>query len=231
VLVATLTGDFVHGTTLATAALDPASGEWSGIPLALPSGHAAAGVAMVATRSGVVLWSLWSRSLEYSPGNFTIYSGVDVFRLVGRQWIRQAVSWPQDQTVDQPLFIGSRILLGASQIWCGICSHPAPIDTNGWTVDPATLRVSKLPHGPLDDLQPQILWSGKAEIALNEGGEITGPHVRVLPGDIAFLDLGTMRWYRGPRAPSNIAFGTPAVWDGSQLLALAANGRILSYRP
>jgi hypothetical protein len=51
----------------------------------------------------------------------------------------------------------------------------------------------------------------------------------VLPGDIAFLDLRAMHWYRGPRAPSNSAFGMPAVWDGSDLLALAADGRVLSY--
>ena len=229
VVVATIAGDFVHGTTLTTAAYDPAAGEWSTIPLTLPRGHGAAAVAMVATRSSVVLWSLWSRSHEYSLGNFTIYSGVDVFRLVGHRWIRQRVGWPQHRTVDQPLFTASRILLGASQIWCGICSHPAPIDTNGWTVDPATLRVSGLPHGPLDDLQPQILWSGAAEIALNAGGEIVGPRVRMLPGGIACLDVREMRWYRGPRAPLKIAFGMPAVWDGSHLLALAADGQLLSY--
>jgi hypothetical protein len=229
VLVATIAGDFVHGTRLATAAFHPAEREWSAIPLTLPRGHGAAAVAMVATHRGVVLWSLWSRSREYSRGNFTIYSGVDVFRLVGQRWIRQRVGWAQHRTVDQPLFTGSRILLGANQIWCGTCSHPAPLDANGWTVDPATLRVSKLPHGPLDDLQPQILWSGAAEIAVNAGGEIVGPNVRVLPGDIAFLDLRAMRWYRGPRAPAKIAFGMPAVWDGSQLLALAADGRVLSY--
>jgi hypothetical protein len=229
VVVATIAGDFVHGTTLATAAYDPADDEWSTIPLTPPPGHGAAAVEMVATRGSVVLWSLWSRSHEYSRGNFTIYSGVDVFRLAGHRWIRQRIGWPQHQTVDQPLFTGSRILLGASQIWCGTCSHPPAIDTNGWTVIPATLRVSKLPHGPLDDLQPQILWTGAAEIALNTGGEIVGPHVRVLPGDIAFLDVHSMRWYRGPRAPSKLAFGMPTVWDGSHLLALAADGRILSY--
>jgi hypothetical protein len=91
------------------------------------------------------------------------------------------------------------------------------------------LRVTTLPHGPLDDVQPEILWSGSAEIALNIRGEILGPHVHVHPGDIAFLDLGAMHWHRGPRAPLNIAFGMPTVWDGSNLLALAVDGRVLSY--
>lgn len=231
VIVAAIAGDFVHGTTLAIAEYDPGTGEWSVIPLVLPRGHGAAAVAMVATHSGVVLWVSWSRSREYSPGNFTVYSGVDVFRLVDRRWVQQSVDWPQHRTVDQPLFTGSRILLGASQIWCGICSHPAPLDTNGWTVSPETLQVSMLPHGPLDDLQPQILWSGAAEIALNAGGEQSGPHVQALPGDVAFLDLHAKRWYRGPRAPLKISFGMPAVWDGSQVLALAADGRVLSYNP
>jgi hypothetical protein len=102
---------------------------------------------MVATPTGVVLWSLWSRTHEYSRGNFTVYSGIDVFRLVGQRWLRQQIAWPQHQTVDQPVF------------------------------------------------------------------------------------TGTMRWHRGPPAPSSIAFGMPAVWDGSTLLALAADGRVLSYRP
>ncbi len=229
VVIATIAGDFVHATRLASAAYDPAAGEWSTIPLTLPCGHRAVAVAMVATRNTVILWSLWSRSQEYSPGNAKIYSGIDVFRLAGHRWSRQRVGWPQHRTVDQPLFTGSRILLGASQIWCGLCSHPAPVDTNGWAADPVTLRVRGLPHGPLDDLQPQILWSGAAEIALNPGGEIAGPHVRARPGDIAILDVRARHWYRGPRALSHLAFGMPAVWDGSHLLALAADGQLLSY--
>ena len=231
VVVATISGNFIHGTTLATAAYGGADGKWSSIPLTLPRGHDAAAVAMTATRDGVVLWSSWSRTREYGPGSFAVYSGIDVFRLVGNRWIQQRVDWPQHQTADQPLFTGSRILLGASQIWCGICSHPAPVDANGRTADPATLLVSKLPHGPLDDVQPQILWSGTVEIALNTGGEILGPHLQVRPGDIAFLDLDAMRWHRGPRAPLNIESGMPAVWDGSNLLALATDGQLLSYRP
>jgi hypothetical protein len=167
VVVATIAGDLVNGATLATAAYDPAAGAWSAIPLTVPDGHGPVAVAMVATRTSAVLWSLWSRSREYSPGNFTIYSGVDVFRLAGQRWIRAQVNWPQHQTVDQPTFAGARILLGASQIWCGVCSHPAPLDTNGWTANATTLHVSKLPHGPLDDLQPQILATDAAEIALN----------------------------------------------------------------
>jgi hypothetical protein len=229
VVVATVAGDYVHGTTLATAAYDPAHHSWSTIPLTLPPGHDAASVAMVATRDSVVLWSLWSRSHEYTKGDFTVYSGVDVFRLSGNHWIPQPVDWPQHRTVDQPLFTGSSILLGANQIWCGVCSHPAPFDANGWAVNPTTLTVNQLPHGPLDDLGPQILWTGAAEIALNTGGQMTGPDGRVLPGDIAFLDIDVNRWYRGPRAPLSIAFGIPAVSDGSNLLALATDGQILSY--
>jgi hypothetical protein len=229
VVVATVSGDFVHGTTLATAAYDPADHRWSKIPLTLPPGHDAAGVAMVATGDGVVLWSLWSRSHEYGKGNFTVHSGVDVFRLSGNRWVAQPVDWPQHRTVDQPIFTGSSVLLGASQTWCGVCSHPAPFDANGWDVNPTTLVASKLPHGPLDDLGPQILWTGAAEIALNTHGQMAGSYGRILPGDIAFLDISASRWYRGPRAPQPIASGTSVVWDGSKLLVLAADGGLLSY--
>jgi hypothetical protein len=91
------------------------------------------------------------------------------------------------------------------------------------------LTVTKLPHSPLDDLQPQILWTGATEVALNVGGEMTGPSGRILPGDLAFLDLPATRWYRGQSAPLSTASGMSAVWDGSALLALATDGRILSY--
>jgi hypothetical protein len=229
VILVAVSGSYGH-EALQTAAYEPAYDRWNSIPVSVPPGHDPLAVEMVATNRGVLMWSLWSRSLPIGPNSFTIYSGVDVFRLSSGAWRLITGAWPQHRTIDQPLSTGSRVLLGANQIWCGVCSHPVPHDTNGWSVNPATLKVTKLPHGPLDDLQPQIMWSGRAEIALNPGGEIIGPHVRVMPGDIAFLDLMSGRWYEGPRAPRPLG-QLPAVWDGSHLLVLAQNGQILSYGP
>ena len=94
-------------------------------------------------------------------------------------------AWPQHQTVDQPIFTGTQILLAPGQIWCGACSHPPPFNAHGYEVDPSTLRVTPIPHGPLDDLGPEITWTGSAEISFNLGGEIIGRTEKVLPGDIA----------------------------------------------
>jgi len=216
--------------TLQVAEYDPAANSWSAMPLSVPAGHGPMAIEMVTTDSGVLLWSLWSRSHSIADNGSRIDSGVDVFRLIGGAWRNVTDNWPQNRTVDQPLFTGSQVLLGANQVWCGTCSHPPPLNANGWIVDPTTLATNALPHGPLDDLQPQILWSGKSEIALNTGGEITGPHVRLVPGDIAFLDTATGHWYEGPRAPRALG-QLPAVWDGSHLLVLDQQGNVLSYGP
>ncbi|MDE3132186.1 MAG: hypothetical protein KGL16_13635 [Acidobacteriota bacterium] len=229
VILAAIHGNGTHAA-LESAAYDPATGLWQKLKLSPPAGHYPLAVEMVATNRGVLAWSLWSRGRRISANGFVIYSGVDVFRLRTGRWRSVTGAWPQHRTVDQPLFTGSRVLLGANQIWCGACSHPAPVDANGWSVNPATLAVTRLAHGPLDDIQPQILWSGSAEIALDIGGEIKGPHVDVLPGDIGFLDTGTGHWYRGPRAP-HAPGPAAAVWDGSHVLVLDQHGELLSYGP
>jgi hypothetical protein len=143
-------------------------------------------------------------------------------------WANVTGSWPQTHTVDDPIFTGRKILLAPGQIWCGACSHPSPFNEHGYLVDPKTLRLTPLPHGPLDDLGPQIIWTGAAEISLNPGGEITGPGENVLPGDIAIWSPDTNKWSRGPRAPKQLG-DAPAVWDGHQLLVLAQDGSLLAY--
>jgi hypothetical protein len=163
------------------------------------------------------------------PNSYSGYSGVDVFRLgASGAWANVTGSWPQAHTVDTPIFTGTKILLAPGQIWCGACSHPAPFNEHGYLVDPKTLRRTPIPHGPLDDLGPQILWTGAAEISFNLGGEISGPDVKVLPGDIAIWNPTTRRWSRGPRAPRQLD-GTPAVPNGNRLYVLAHDGSLLAY--
>lgn len=159
----------------------------------------------------------------------TGYSGVDVYRLGSSgTWANVTHSWPQGHTVDQPVFTGSQILLAPGQIWCGACSHPAPFDEHGYIVNPVTLHRTAIPHGPLDDLGPQIIWTGQAEISFNAGGKMTGTHFSALPGDIAVWNPSTGKWARGQRAGERIG-DAPAVWDGNHLFVLAQNGSLLSY--
>lgn len=213
---------------LEVAGYDPATDTWALLEPPISPNHPPQTMAIVATNDGVLLWSLWSRSKRTGPNTYTTYSGVDVFRLNPSGWTNVTGSWPQDHTVDAPIFTGSEILVAPGQIWCGLCPQPAPIDEHGYEVDPKTLRITPLPHGPLDDLGPQILWTGAAEISLNSGGEILGPHDRVLPGDIAIWNPTTHKWSRGPRAPKQID-DAPAVWNGNRLYVLAHNGSLLGY--
>jgi hypothetical protein len=214
---------------LKVVSYDPASNTWAPLQPPISPQHRPLTMAMVAAHHGVLLWSLWGRSKQTGPNTDTEASGVDVFRLgASGAWMNVTGAWPQGRTVDTPIFTGTTILLAPGQIWCGTCSHPAPFDAHGYQVNPHTLRVAAIPHGPLDDLGPQIIWTGAAEISLNSAGEITGPHVSVLPGDIAVWNPTTGKWARGPRAPKPVS-DTPAVWNGNQLLVLAHDGRLLAY--
>lgn len=118
--------------------------------------------------------------------------------------------------------------MAPGQIWCGLCPHPAPFNEHGYQVDPKTLRITPLPHGPLDDLGPEILWTGAAEISLNPGDEIIGPGVRVLPGDIAIWNPTTRRWASGPQ-PRGRPTTRRRCGPGPQLYVLARNGSLLAY--
>ena len=214
---------------LQVASYDPITNTWTSLPPPISPRHPTITMAMVATNNGVLLWSLWGQTKRTGSNTYTSYSGVDVYRLTSSgAWANVTDAWPQRHTVDQPVFTGSKILLAPGQIWCGACSHPAPFDEHGYIVDPATLHRTAIPHGPLDDIGPQIVWTGRAEISFNTAGEITGPDIRVLPGDIAIWNPTTRKWTRGPRAPKAIG-DAPAVWNGTHLFVLAQTGTILSY--
>lgn len=225
VIVAAVTGPLRHPTAHALA-YDPRTDHWTILPLRLPPGHPANALSMVASRSGVLLWSLWSHDRPLGAGGFTVRSGVDVFRLVDGRWHPLRAPWPQHRTID-PTAAGGRVLLGATSIWCGASCSPPGVYQSGWSVDPRSLAITRLPRGPLDAVGPQSLWSGAAQIAIDIGGEYGS---RIVTGDIAFLDLSTRRWYRGPRAPRTPG-PLPAVWDGSHLLVLDQRGALLSYGP
>lgn len=215
---------------LQLASYDPATGAWSRLRPPIPTTHPPIDDAIVATNHGVLLWSLWGRMKKTGTNTYTGFSGVDVFRLdPAGVWTNITGHWPQHHTVDSPIFTGSAVLVAPGQVWCGACSHPAPAGDyeHSYLVDPQTLQITPLPHGPLDNIGPQVLWTGHAEIAFNTAGVIGGPD-NVRPGDIAIYDPRTRTWHRDPRAPRQLA-ASPAVWSGQRLYALADNGRLLAY--
>jgi hypothetical protein len=214
---------------LEVASYDPATKKWTSADPPIRAGHTPLAIAMVNTDHGVLLWSMWGRTQKISKTEFVDYSGIDVYRLLSSgTWSNVTGSWPQHQTVTTPIFTGTQVLLAPGQDWCGACSQPPPFDEHGDQVNPTTLRLRAIPHGPLDDLGPQIIWTGTAEISFNHSGQITGPAENVRPGDIAIWNPTTRRWARGPRAPKQIG-DAPAVWSGHQLLVLAEDDALLSY--
>ncbi len=225
VLVAAITGPPPHAAARVLA-YAPRTNRWAVLPVRLSPSHPPNTLVMIASRREVLLWSLWSRDRALGADGIEVRSGVDVLRLVGGRWRPVRVRWPQHRTID-PIAAGSRVLFGAISIWCGATCSPPGVYRSGWSADPRSLAITHLPPGPLDAVGPQILWSGAAQIAFDIGGEYGS---RIVTGDIAFLDLATRHWYRGPRAPRTPG-ELPAVWDGSHLLVLDRRGTLLSYGP
>ena len=136
---------FGRSTRLEAASFSPARASWTRIDPRVPAAHPPAYVAMVATRAGVILWSLWWWTKQNGPRGSELFSGVDVFRLTtGGRWRKFTGRWPQHHTVDQPIFTGHRILLAPGQTWCGICHPPPPFNEHGDLVNPRVLKSG--PH-------------------------------------------------------------------------------------
>jgi hypothetical protein len=219
----------VDGTRVEAASYDPAADRWRRQDPPLPAAHPALGIALVAVGGRVIIWSLWGRMQQTGPNSFTGYSGVDVRVLAGGRWQDVTGGWPQHQTVPPPLFTGSQILVPPGQIWCGTCPAQPFGGLPGLLADPGTLRITRLPRGPLDDTGPVMVWTGAAAVAINPGAEIGGPAGGVRPGDMAAWDPASGAWRRLPGAPGPLQDEATPVWTGRELLAIAADGILLSF--
>jgi hypothetical protein len=214
---------------LQVASYDPADNRWTRLHPPISSKHPTEQIAIVSTDDGMLMWSLWGRVVKVNKDTTRESAGVDVLRLGSTgAWSNVTGRWPLATTISDPVFTGSKVLLAPGQIWCGNCIPAIVDDAHGYLVNPKTLARRSVPLGPLDAVSPQVLWSGAAEISLNASGEIEGPHVKVLPGDIAIWNPITRKWNRGPRAPAALS-ETPAVWNGARMFVLGHEGQLLAY--
>ena len=220
----------VAGSRVEVASYDPASGRWRRQDPPLPAAHSALLIALVAAAGRVIIWSLWGPMQQTGPNSFTGYSGVDVRALAGGRWRDVTGAWPQHQTVPPPLFTGRQILVPPGQIWCGACPRPSG-GQPGFLADPGTLRITRLPRGPLDDTGPVMVWTGAAVLAINPGAEISGPGGTVRPGDMAAWDPASGAWRHLPSAPGPLQDDATPAWTGRELLAIAPGGTLLSFTP
>ena len=167
----------------------------------------------------LMLWSNWAHETKTHDG-FEITSGIDgyTFDLARMTWAPNTFTSPSHDSVDAALWTGHQVLIPASQIWCGECPGPYNSDSEGLRVDPRTLSVHAIPHGPADDLGASYLWTGSVLLAANTTGSSSGPGgPTVNPGIAAYWRPSTNRWTRLPSAP--LAGNDPVtVWTGHSLL-------------
>ncbi len=216
---------------LRIGAYDPATSHWHMITPTLPASHPPVALAMVATSSRVLLWSLWSKTTKHSATAYSVASGIDVLSLGRSGWTTVTGHWPQHQTVDSPDFAGGAILLSPSQIWCGLCSHPG-FENTARLADAGSLRLQSVPAGPLvahQGLEPPIwLWNGASALAANSAGSgAAAPAGRL--GRMAAWDPPSQRWFSLPSAPGRPPMAASPVWAGRELLLLTASGGLLSF--
>ena len=222
VVLAGVSSGHVH-----VAFYDPATGRWIAADPALPAGHPARYVTLLAAGDRLILWSLW-----YTTGTNPKY-GADVLAL-GRSgaWRNVTGTWPQFQNpVSSPAYTGSKILMSPGQGYCGLCNEPYT-SFPGYYADPVTLRRTPIPAGPIGRANPAYVWTGRAIIAVDTDATIGGPKgLTMRPGAMALYDPVTGRWQRLPAAPGHpVPVATP-LWTGTQLLYLTQNGSLQTFHP
>jgi len=214
---------------LGVADYDPATRRWQVITPALPRKHPPRMAELVAADGRVILWSLWDRVIPMK-GGFSEYAGVDVLamRQLGT-WRNVTGKWPQGQLVASPVFTGTAILISPGQIWCGWYCIPPFTWNPGYFANPATLARTVIPLGPLGEVNPAFIWTGDAIIAVNLDSEVSGPGISIQLDDMALWDPASRHWTRLPAPPGRPAMSVTPLWTGTELLALADDGHLLSF--
>jgi hypothetical protein len=224
-----------HRGKLAIAAYAPSNNHWQIITPQLPADHPSVGLAMVATPSRILLWSLWSRTKKVSNTDYAVYSGLDVLALgsAGR-WTTITGNWPQHKVVEGPVYGGGTILIPPGQIWCGICSHPG-YDYPAYLAKAATLTRTTVPPGPLvthPGIEPSIwLWNGATALAANATDNTYGPPGVPLAwiSQLDAFDPSSNHWHSLPVPPGRPPIAANPIWAGDQLLLLTAKGGLLTF--
>jgi hypothetical protein len=221
-----------HDQQMVVATYDPAADRWARHDPPHGARHPVLAVALGTASGQVILWSMWGRTEQTGPGDYTGYSGIEVYRLgPDAGWRDVSASWPQYESVPGPLTAGAQVLVPPTDIWCGACSHPPRTGAHGYLIDPVSMHLTAIPRGPLDDARPQLLWTGAAAIAVAQS-LISGGNVNIAPGDVAFWNPVSRTWTKGPRPPERTTRTTwTAAWATHQLILLASNGSLLTLGP
>jgi hypothetical protein len=226
-------GNLGNPGRLAVASYDPSAKRWHVVTPRLPAGHHPVDLALVATPSRGILWSLWSRTKKISKNGYAISSGLDVLALAADgRWKTVTGGWPQQRTVEDPVYSNGTILVPPGQIWCGTCSHPY-FDYPAYLTNATTLAERAVPAGPLvphTGIEPPIwLWNGRAALAANVLTAGRDPAQRPWISQMAVFDAGPSRWTGLPIPRGRPAMAANPLWAGRELLLLIASGRLLAF--
>jgi hypothetical protein len=202
-------------------AYDPATNRWTALPeLTLPARHPLVELVSLAADSRVYVWSEWAYTV--TRGNTsTSQAGIDAFTLdpAAGTWTSNKLLPPDRQAVRDPLWTGHEILVPGLRSWCPGCRGPGAFNVTGVLINPHDTSTQPVPHGPVDDLTPRYLWTGKSLLAY-DSGTFTTAGGTTYPGAAAVWDPRTRAWTRLPGAP--MSSSTPgeslAVWTGTHLL-------------
>jgi hypothetical protein len=156
-------------------------------------------------------------------------SGVDLLALGSDgRWTDVTGNWPQGGTVESPSYANGQ-LLGVSNIWCGLCSHPGlaprPFLASAATLartEPSEIRAPPTTFGSF------WLWDGRAVLT----GEVGGYSKAARRGQLLRLaawDPAARRWYVFRNTPPHKpALGANPIFAGGQLLVLTSSGTLLT---
>jgi len=211
------------------AAYDPATNRWKKLAaLPEPSNRNVLYIVATVANDEIYAWQEWQHVVTGDNESMTT-SGIDLYVYdPGRNtWALDAAasrSPTGPEGNDAPVGIqeaipaGGDIITPAAQLFCGFCPGPYTTGRRGGLLDVRANTWTALPHGPVDDLNPQSVWTGAALLAFNTGTWTSGPDGTQLPGEAAVWDPGNNSWTALPAAPLAAGSDATAVWAGDRLL-------------
>ena len=217
------------------AAYDPTTNMWSKLaPMPLGAGQSLLGIVAAPVGDHVYAWQLWQQVVpdplaSGESGAESISSGIDldIFDLASNTWRPDpSASRPVNGDdgnnaptgIERAFSTGTDIVVPAAQPFCGDCHGPWVSGEQGRLLDVAANTWTLLPRGPVDDLEPNVLYTGDTMLAFDTSASMSGPAGNHFPGEAAVWDPMFDRWTPLPAAPLSSGGNAVAVWAGDRLL-------------
>lgn len=173
---------------------------------------------MTATATGdsIALWEKWENTTQISSSSSSSYSGLAMFH-----YDDATDSWHAERTtgdgppnvVPRALWTGRQLHVPATEQCPAGASCPRMTNRNGYALSAPSATWFAIPHGPVDDLDPQSVWTGAALLDYDVDMLIGSSG----PGEAAAWDPTSGAWTQVPAAPY-AGLGAASVWTGSRLL-------------